>query len=153
MTIIGQDYKPSHPELFKVNFQSGDYASGLFAKKDFKAGDVIAKIEGSTTGPKRYTSVQISKLNSDLVYMNHSCSPTAIIDIEEMVVRANVDIPKHGELTYFYPSTEWDMAQPFECKCGSTKCLGPVTGASKLSAKILGQYQLNKHILDLRASG
>jgi hypothetical protein len=28
------------------------------------------------------------------------------------------------ELTFFYPSTEWDMAQGFECICGTATCRG-----------------------------
>ena len=74
--------------------------------------------------PRRYTSVQCScdghmEFNSDLVFMNHSCDPTAIVDVQAMEVRAAVDVSAGGELTFFYPSTEWEMEQPFQCWCGA----------------------------------
>lgn len=28
-------------------------------------------------------------------------------------------IKKGGDITFFYPSTEWDMAQGFDCSCGA----------------------------------
>ena len=28
-------------------------------------------------------------------------------------------ISEGDELTFFYPSTEWAMAEPFECGCGA----------------------------------
>lgn len=33
--------------------------------------------------------------------------------------RALRDIQPGDELSFFYPSTEWEMAQGFECKCGA----------------------------------
>jgi hypothetical protein len=64
----------SHPGIVKVDYQEGDYASQLLAMKvfsltscptdkiqDFKEGELIARIEGTTPGPKAYSSVQVSK--------------------------------------------------------------------------------------------
>lgn len=28
-------------------------------------------------------------------------------------------LKKGQDITFFYPSTEWDMAQGFECSCGA----------------------------------
>lgn len=58
------------------------------------------------------------------------------------------------ELTFFYPSTEWDMAQPFDCHCGSENCLGKVRGASELTREELeGKGKetrwISKHVLGL----
>ena len=52
-------------------------------------------------------------------YRNHSCSPNTHVNIDKFHVEAVVDIPIGTELTFFYPSTEWDMSQPFKCWCGS----------------------------------
>ncbi|KAB8242433.1 hypothetical protein BDV35DRAFT_366204 [Aspergillus flavus] len=40
------------------------------------------------------------------------------------------------ELTFFYPSTEWTMVQPFQCGCGAglRRCLGRVAGASQIDS-------------------
>lgn len=52
-------------------------------------------------------------------------------------------------LTFFYPSTEWDMARGFECACGADECLGEIRGARWLSGEVLGRYWVNEHIKDL----
>jgi len=62
-------------------------------------------------------------------------------------------------VTFFYPSTEWKMAQPFDCLCGSTVrpnfllvhpdfhgqwirqgCLERIEGAISLSAEELSSH-------------
>ncbi|KAG8894610.1 hypothetical protein FRB99_001103 [Tulasnella sp. 403] len=120
---------PSHPGLFKVNKQPGDYNSSLVALKSFKAGDTICLMRGLTSGQKKYSTVQCGpnehfELNSDLLYVNHSCEPNVAFDIsssfrQDWHVRALKDINAGNALTFFYPSTEWDMAQPFDCSCNS----------------------------------
>ena len=50
---------------------------------------------------------------------------------------------------FFYPSTEWDMAQPFDCLCGSETCRGRISGAGDMTAKQLSGLFLNKHIHEL----
>jgi hypothetical protein len=81
--------------------------------------------------------------------MNHSCSPTAIVDVTNMEVRAAVPIAQGQPVTFFYPSTEWDMAQPFQCNCGARECLGTVRGAKHIPRHILSNYYLNQHIKQL----
>jgi hypothetical protein len=58
------------------------------------------------------------------------------------------------ELTFFYPSTEWNMAQPFDCHCESESCLGKVRGASELTREeVEGKWKekrwISKHVLGL----
>ncbi|KAL1924111.1 uncharacterized protein VTP21DRAFT_7146 [Calcarisporiella thermophila] len=155
------DYIPTHPHLFEVRFSPGNFKSGLVATRNFAKGDLVASITTATPGPKRYTTVQVDKdkhieLNSDLVYMNHACDPTCFIDTQAMEVRAAKDIQAGEQLTFFYPSTEWDMDQPFQCWCKSAKCIGTVRGANSLPKSTLEQHFLNLHIkklLDARESG
>jgi hypothetical protein len=55
-------------------------------------------------------------LNTDLVYINHSCEPSLIFDTKALAIVAGPHGLKKGEeLTFFYPSTEWDMVSP-TCK-------------------------------------
>jgi hypothetical protein len=40
-------------------------------------------------------------------------------------------------LTFAYFSTEWDMIQPFTCQCGTSRCLGAITGAKDIDSRVL----------------
>ncbi|CAO3607544.1 unnamed protein product [Cunninghamella blakesleeana] len=133
---------------------SASFTSALISDKAFEAQQIIVDIKGATPGPKRYSSVQISKtdhieLNSDLLYLNHSCSPSTYLDVKELCLKAVKPIQVGDELTFFYPSTEWDIAQPFECWCGSSKCVKLVKGAKYLSKEVLDQFELSQHIKEL----
>ncbi|KAF5565762.1 post-SET domain-containing protein [Fusarium napiforme] len=55
------------------------------------------------------------------------------------------------ELTFFYPSTEWHMAQPFDCLCGTPSCRGRISGARDMTQAQLDGIWLNGHIIQLRA--
>jgi hypothetical protein len=50
------------------------------------------------------------------------------------------------EFTFFYPSTEWFMAEPFNCLCGEANCIGVIKGAKELSNDLLLQYRLTDFI-------
>lgn len=56
---------------------------------------------------------------------NHSCSPNTAFEISASIPEADwafvalAEIKAGEEFTFFYPSTEWEMDQPFECQCGS----------------------------------
>ncbi|MBN1532558.1 MAG: SET domain-containing protein-lysine N-methyltransferase [Spirochaetes bacterium] len=102
-----------------------------------------------------YLSVQISADDHILLkpeylqYMNHSCQPNALLDTREMEVRAITAIRPGDEITFFYPSTEWSMAQAFSCHCRSRHCLKYIQGAAYLSADILEYYYLADHIEEM----
>ncbi|KAJ9641381.1 hypothetical protein H2199_005351 [Coniosporium tulheliwenetii] len=109
--------------------------------------------------PKAFGSRAISltsrdthiELNSDLVFCNHSCDPSVEFDMERFEVRVVKDRAlKAGEaVTFFYPSSEWEMAQPFECECGSGRCRGTISGAKDMRDGDLEGYWLNGHIVGL----
>ncbi|EAU90155.1 hypothetical protein CC1G_05693 [Coprinopsis cinerea okayama7 len=158
-----ENYVPSHKE-FIVEFVPGEYRSSLRTRQAFKKGEVMAPLRGLTRGPKRYTSVQCGKgpddhieLNSDLVYINHSCDPNVAFDLSsrdpsQWHLRALKDIKAGETLGFFYPSTEWDMDQPFKCECNARSCLGTVAGAKYLSkTELLAHGFVNKYILELAA--
>jgi hypothetical protein len=79
-------------------------------------------------------------------YLNHSCQPTTIVDVARLRVVAARDIPAGEELSFFYPSTEWQMDRPFECLCGAPDCLGTISGAKDVPAEVLHRYFVNPHI-------
>jgi hypothetical protein len=63
-----------------------------------------------------------------------------------MKVVALKHIQAGEELTFFYPSAEWEMAQPFNCHCGSINCLKEIRGAAFLSKKETTHYRLTNFI-------
>lgn len=141
-------------ELVEVVHGHGDFSSKLVSRVDRNAGEILTRIKGLTlTDQRSYSSVQLSEehdieLNSDLVYSNHSCKPKVVFDMGKLEIRV-VDggtLKKGDEVTFFYPSTEWDMQQPFDCQCGSANCLGVVKGARYLDEAKLRSYWLNPHI-------
>lgn len=147
---------PTHPDRLNVIRSTKAFSSGAYSLVDLPAGAVFAKITTATPGKKAYTSVQTGldthiELNSDLVYCNHSCAPSLVFDMSRMEVRVIDDKPlKVGEaLTFFYPSTEWDMDQPFQCTCGANDCRGWISGAKDMPLDVLGEYWLNPHIAGL----
>ena len=146
-------------QLAKVVHGNGDFSSKLVSLVDREPGVVLTKIEGlSPTSERSYSSVQVNEdgdieLNSDLVYTNHSCDPNVNFDMDKLEVRIVEDrlLKKGDDLTFFYPSTEWDMQQPFDCHCGSERCLGIVRGAKYMDEAKLREYWLNPHIERLLA--
>lgn len=140
-------------EVVKVVYGKGDFSSKLISLVDRDAGTRLCAIEGAVLVTQRaYTSVQVSEdcdmeLKSDLVFCNHSCDPSVIFDTAKLEVRVGDRPLKAGDdLTFFYPSTEWDMTQPFHCNCGAGKCLGLVQGARFMEDGVLQRYWLNPHI-------
>ncbi|GAW22093.1 hypothetical protein ANO14919_116280 [Xylariales sp. No.14919] len=69
----------------------------------------------------------------------------------EIRVSRNHDLKKGDLLSFFYPSTEFRMAQPFDCWCGAGEgvCLGRISGAIGLDAERLGSYWINGYISEM----
>lgn len=130
---------------------------GLFADESILAGQVFYRIENYRfTDRPTYQSIQIGEkshiIDEHLVFMNHSCNPNSIIDTETLLCIATRDIQAGEEIKFFYPSTEWEMDQPFYCNCGHPDCIGIIRGAKYLvdtPIKILERYFFNKHIQDM----
>ncbi|GAA6064560.1 hypothetical protein JCM10212_006206 [Sporobolomyces blumeae] len=108
------------------------------------------------------------ELNSDLLYVNHSCDPNVVFDMNgreanvdekdetgkwdgRWRVRVIKDLQVGDILTFAYFSTEWDMDQPFSCLCNTSRCLGTIQGAKGISSDVLDQYFVNDHIKAMKA--
>ena len=125
----------------------------LFAAGSFAPGDVICKFSAATTQSfATYLTVQTAAdrhitLNPEfLQYINHSCSPTIFFNTTSMELVCLQAMQPGDEFTFFYPSTEWEMAQPFVCNCGNATCLQLINGASHLSVETLSKYKLTDFI-------
>ena len=126
----------------------------LHATVSYKAGDVFSKFEAAETltTPNKYT-VQVNEeihiiLDPEfLQYINHSCNPNVFFDTTRMELSCLKDISSGDELTFFYPSTEFAMASPFNCFCGANNCLHKIQGASFLSQEVIHHYKFTDFIM------
>lgn len=137
-----------------VSIRTENKTRSLIARQDFARGEVIYSIptEKVFDKPNRFTVQMDRHLHTEvgkLSALNHSCDPNVILDMEHMVVIANRDIKAGDELTFFYPSTEWEMDAPFICLCGASNCIHVVAGARFLPLSTLEQHYLNRHIREM----
>ncbi|KAG4438279.1 hypothetical protein IFR05_006214 [Cadophora sp. M221] len=154
--------QPSHPLIQEVILPSNpsDFTTKSLSKITLAPFALYAKFDfpPCTKADKpTYATVQMGKnehlnLNSDLVYINHSCEPSLTFDLapDSLSILAGPKGLKPGdELTFFYPSTEWDMAQGFDCFCGAETCRGFISGAKNMRKEQLEGLWLNAHIRTL----
>ena len=111
---------------------------GLFAAQDIATNEVVVRFEPRfLTAPSRMT-IQVAEgkhLCTDHnvgAFVNHSCEPNFAFDADKLAFVAKHPIAKGEELSFNYLTTEWDMASPFDCECGSSLCVGRVAGARYL---------------------
>lgn len=125
----------------------------LRSVKAYSPNEVICLFSAAATHthPSKYT-VQVNDeahiiLSPDfLQYTNHSCNPNVFFDTSSMEFIALKAIEPGDELTFFYPSTEWFMAEPFHCLCGEANCIGTIKGAKELPAEIINRYRMTDFI-------
>lgn len=125
----------------------------LYATGPLREGQVLCVFSASAVleQPTRFT-LQVDEGRHILLspeplwYTNHSCDPNIFFDTGAMEVVCLRDIAPGEELRFFYPSTEWTMAEPFDCICGSPGCLGRIGGASSLTDEVLGRYRLTPYV-------
>ncbi|CAK7265592.1 hypothetical protein SEPCBS119000_001592 [Sporothrix epigloea] len=153
--------QPSHPAIQQVIIsKNGDseFSTKSVSRVDLPPFALFAPMSSPPITPAAaatYATVQVGRdqhinLNSDLLYVNHSCEPSLLFD----TCSRNIWVGPKGlragdELTFFYPSTEWDMAQSFSCLCGTLSCRGRIAGARSMSRDQLAGQWLNGHIWEL----
>ncbi|KAG8728631.1 hypothetical protein FRC12_021613 [Ceratobasidium sp. 428] len=146
MSILPRETVLEYPDLYAVDSKPGFFMSGLRSLVTFEAGQLMTPITGWTkTGQKTWSSIQHGvgeedhfELNSVYVFMNHSCNPNVALDVSssncsKWHARVLKKINPGDEITIFYPSTEWDSPQPFDCRCRTQNCVGYYRGSKYLS--------------------
>ena len=125
----------------------GEYR--LVANRSVAKGEQLFTVDGTLTStPNRYT-VQIGhRTHVDVPaeygfeaildqfywrFMNHSCDPTVFIRGRSVITLKPVTFGQ--DITFNYNTTEFDMAEPFACHCGSDRCIGQVQGFRHLSGE------------------
>ncbi len=125
----------------------------LVALKPFAPGEVFhAFTAGAILHTPTYLTVQtgtsehITLQPEFLQYINHSCKPNVFFDTTAMQITVLRPLEPGDEVTFFYPSTEWDMTQTFNCNCGEACCIGEIKGAAWLPDSIIKQYRFTDYI-------
>jgi len=138
--------------------ESADGHKALHAGVAFEPGDILVNfgIAAIRCEPTRYTiqcgvSEHWLVLPEFIQFINNSCDPNVILHTRDMQVRAVRRIGPGDEIVYFYPSTEWSLAEPFRCRCQSPQCLTRIAGAGHLPSDVLAPYYLSDHIATLLA--
>lgn len=153
-TLTNPNYRiVSDHSIAEVRHYDANEQKALHALRSFQPGETIAEFwPGTIAAEPTYLTVQVDigkhiTLQPEfLQYINHSCDPNVFFDTTSMQLVALKPIMENEEMTFFYPSTEWDMRQPFSCYCGSTKCLGEIKGAAYLPQDIWKQYRFTDFI-------
>jgi hypothetical protein len=131
---------------------------GLFANASFKVGSTIVAFNASKiVDSPNYLTIQISETKhihlfpEYLQYVNHCCEPNVLFNTSSMQLESVTDIAAGEELRFFYPATEWRMAQQFVCNCGKPNCVGLIQGAADTPIDILNKYKLTDFIKSMAA--
>jgi SET domain len=151
--VIPEEQKMEKVDFARVFRNPATGHRSLHAAAFFDVGDMICSFSASSiVETPSYLTLQIGlkkhiALSPDcLQFTNHSCDPNAFFDTDKMELIALQSIQPDDEIVFFYPSTEWQMAEPFQCNCRSANCLGTITGASKLTKEQLKPYKLTSFI-------
>ena len=152
--LTNPDYCLVSDHVFaQVRQKLANSQNALFASRSFQPGEVIADFSAGTIAAEpTYLTVQvgigkhITLQPVFLQYINHSCEPNVFFNTTTMQLTALKEISKDAEFTFFYPSTEWQMIQPFQCYCGSPDCLGEIRGAAFLPKNVWRKYKLTDFI-------
>ena len=137
---------------------NGPCGARLLSVRPLVAGQRIGSLAADSAlvevpRPTRY-SIQVGahrhvEHRGAFAYLNHSCAPTCAVDSEGLAVVLLCSVAAGAELTLFYPATEWEMAEPFTCRCGAPGCLRRISGARYVAREHLQRYAISPHIRDL----
>ncbi|MCL4297961.1 MAG: hypothetical protein KJ077_19620 [Anaerolineae bacterium] len=142
------------PQMKPFIEANGPYGVQLLARRAYRCGDPICQVRNfrlleKATPQTIQVGPQVHIETDALACLNHACQPSVIIDTAALAVFAARDLAPGEALTFFYPSTEWELDRPFICRCGSPRCLRFIAGAKYLSLDMLARYFINPHIREL----
>ena len=141
---LGDDPMFPQAENFQVVFKDDQVGQGVICYRDFKKGDLIAKMAGEVVADIRQHTLQIDE-NKHLYdtyfsgYFLHACEPNIVLDMENLTVTAVKDIAANSFLYMDYSSTEDVLFKQFPCNCGAENCKGWVLGKKEVNLDSLNQ--------------
>ena len=125
------------PSSVAVKSQGTLHGNGVFAEQEFREGDFIGFFEGEEVSSRTGISVQFGKdfyvdPFSPFRNLNHSCDANAFFRGRNLYARKKID--KGQEITIDYNCSEFELSEPFQCKCGIKEaCVGTIEGYKRLS--------------------
>lgn len=111
------------------------------ARQNIPAGELVLLINGTLVdrpsrwtiqiGARRHITARDLPLKEMLRrypwrFTNHSCDPNSCVVGRRLV--ALRDIRAGEEISFNYNTTEYELAEPFSCHCGSPRCAGTIRG-------------------------
>ncbi len=120
-------------EDFTVCRREDGKGIGVYTKKPFKRGEMVARITGNIVPHLGQHTLQITPTTHlydqyFTGYLLHSCSPNIFLDMKEFEIWALRDIDKGQSLTMDYASTEDVLFAQFPCLCETPNCRYWITG-------------------------
>lgn len=113
-------------------------STGVFATRDFKAGEFIGLFAGDEYDTPSQMSVQFGpnlhvepETDLPLRYLNHSCVPNAFFRGRNLYAMERIH--EGDEIVFDYNATEYELDEPFECRCDKPGCVRQVKGWKFLS--------------------
>jgi hypothetical protein len=153
MAIVETLVESDLSEIAEIRIDPLTGTRSLWAMKDFKNDEFIVEFIAKNvhSAPSRMTvqiseTVHIELLPEALECANHSCDPNIFFDTTTMELVTLKPVRKGDELTFFYPSAEWDMQSPFVCTCGSEHCIENIRGSKYLDQKTINRYRFTDFI-------
>lgn len=137
---------PRDPARTALAIGSKDGQLCAIAARAYEVGDEIVHLTGRVVSePTRY-SVQVAVGEhvdppngaglEEMIgehtwrYMNHACAPNAAF--RGRTLFALQPIAPGDEVCFHYAATEYEMAEPFHCRCGAADCVGSLQGYRSL---------------------
>lgn len=135
------------------------HGRGLFAAKDFRAEDIVCVKGGYIFSRSTLRKIQpivgpaeiqiaddlfIGPLHTDeketgMIFTNHSCDPNIAVK-GQIIFVAIRDIATGEELTHDWATTD-DDEYVIECRCGSWRCRGLITGKDWQKKELQERYR------------
>jgi SET domain-containing protein len=139
--------------------ESPIHGRGLFARHAIARGEIVAVKGGHVLTRPQWKALEPSlgpaeiQLSDDLfiapverderhgsmLYINHSCDPCVAIQ-GQIVLVAMRDIRADEELTIDWATTD-DLDDEMQCRCGSPRCRGVVTGKDWMKPELQAKYR------------
>jgi SET domain-containing protein len=133
-TAVVATLRPQTWSSPKIELRQGSEGLGVFALAAIEVGEVLVCLRHVFVDkPERHTiqldeHVHQAGTGEMDDYFNHSCDPNAYLDFQRVQFVARKPIVAGEEISFNYLTSEWDMAAPFTCGCGTPACVGEIRG-------------------------
>lgn len=123
---------PTRKDFF-VSKTGDEKGSGLYSRRAFKKGELMARFTGEVLEEVRLHTLQISPTKHlhdphFVGYLLHSCDPNVALDMQTLTMWALKNIEAGEALTMDYTSTEDVLYRQFPCLCNAENCRQWITG-------------------------